>query len=82
MKDLGVVVDTHAHASPYWVEPVEVLLIQMDRNGVDKTTLTAIHGQTDAKYNQYIIECARRFPNRIAPVILVDPERPGIIGMS
>ena len=31
-----VVVDTHCHASPYWFEPIEVLLDEMNRNGVDK----------------------------------------------
>jgi L-fuconolactonase len=71
-----VIVDTHAHASPYWLEPVEVLLFQMNSNGVDKTTLVAIAGQTDEKYNRYVIECARRFPGRFSPVILVDTERP------
>ena len=70
-----VIVDAHAHASPYWYEPIEVLLFQMDRNGVDKTTLIAIAGQTDAKYNRYVVECARRFPGRFSPVILVDTER-------
>ena len=70
-----IIVDTHAHASPYWLEPVEVLLFQMNSNGVDKTTLVAINGQTDDKYNRYLIECARRFPGRFSPVILVDAER-------
>jgi L-fuconolactonase len=70
-----VIVDTHAHASPYWLEPIEVLLFQMNSNGVDKTTLVAIAGQTDEKYNRYVIECARRFPGRFSPVVLVDTER-------
>jgi L-fuconolactonase len=70
-----IIVDTHAHTSPYWLEPVEVLLFQMNSNGVDKTTLVAIDGQTDEKYNRYLIECVRRFPGRFSPVILVDAER-------
>ena len=70
-----IIVDTHAHASPYWLEPIEVLLFQMNSNGVDKTTLVAIDGQTDEKYNRYVIECARRFPGRFSPVIMVDTER-------
>jgi L-fuconolactonase len=70
-----VIVDTHAHASLYWCEPIEVLLFQMNRNGVDKTTLTAMNGLTDEKYNRYVIECARRFSGRIAPVLVVDTER-------
>ena len=31
-----VIVDTHCHVSPYWYEPVETLLHQMNSNGVDK----------------------------------------------
>ena len=67
-----VVVDTHVHASPYWFEPIEALLFQMNGNRVDKATLVQYRGQTD---NWYLIECARRFPGRFSPVVLVDTER-------
>lgn len=67
-----VIVDTHVHASPYWFEPIEVLLFQMNSNRVDKATLVQHHGQTD---NWYIIECSRRFPGRFSPVVQVDTER-------
>ena len=67
-----VIVDTHAHASPYWFEPIEVLLFQMSSNGVDKTTLVAMDGQLDEKHNRYLIECARRFPGRFSAVVVVD----------
>ncbi len=67
-----VIVDTHVHASPYWFEPVEVLLFQMNSNRVDKATLVQYRGQTD---NRYIIECTRRFPGRFLPVVIVDTER-------
>ena len=70
-----MIVDTHAHASPYWAEPIEVLLFQMNRNGLEKTTLVGMNGQTDEKYNRYVIECARRFPGRFSPVVVVDPQR-------
>ena len=62
-----MIVDTHAHASPCWFEPIEVLLFQMNSNGVDKTTLVAMDGQLDEKYNRYLVECARRFPGRFSP---------------
>ena len=39
-----VVVDTHCHASPYWFEPVEVLLDEMTRSGVDKAALIQFRG--------------------------------------
>ena len=69
------IVDAHAHASPYWLEPVEVLLYQMNSNGVEKATLVGLDGQTHDKYNRYLIECARRFPGRFSPVIVIDAER-------
>ena len=68
-----VVVDTHCHASPYWYEPVETLLDQMNRHGVAQATLIQIGGEYD---NSYLIECMRRFPGRFAVVGLVDPDRP------
>ena len=68
-----VVVDTHCHASPYWYEPIETLLDQMNRNSVDKATIIQIGGEYD---NSYIIECVRRFPGRFAAVGLLDTDRP------
>ncbi|MFC1966244.1 amidohydrolase family protein [Chloroflexota bacterium] len=67
-----VIIDTHVHASPYWYEPIEVLLFQMNSSKVNKATLVQYRGQTD---NWYIIECARRFPGRFSPIILIDTER-------
>jgi L-fuconolactonase len=52
-----LIIDTHCHTSPYWFEPVEILLAQMDRNGVEKATLVQFGGGFD---NSYLIECARR----------------------
>jgi L-fuconolactonase len=68
-----VVVDTHCHASPYWFEPVEILLDEMNGNGVDQAVLIQISGQYD---NSYLIECIRRFPGRFSVVALVDTDRP------
>jgi L-fuconolactonase len=45
-----VVVDTHCHASPYWYEPVETLLDQMNRHGVAQATLIQIGGEYDNAY--------------------------------
>lgn len=68
-----VVVDTHCHASPYWFEPIEVLLDEMTRNGVDKAALIQFRGVYD---NTYLIECMRRFPGRFSVVAIVDTDRP------
>ncbi len=67
-----VIVDTHIHTSPYWFEPVEAALFQMNSNRVDKATLVQIRGQFD---NRYIIECARRFPGRFCPIVIIDTDR-------
>jgi L-fuconolactonase len=66
-------VDTHCHALPHWFEPVEVLLHQMNANGVEKATLVQVRGQFD---NRYIMECVRRFPGRFSAVVIVDTDRP------
>jgi L-fuconolactonase len=52
---------------------VEVLLHQMDANGVEKATLVQVRGQFD---NRYLIECVRRFHPRFRAVVGVDTERP------
>ena len=68
-----VIVDTHCHASPYWFEPIETLVHQMERNGVDKAVLVQIKGAYD---NSYLMDCMRRFPERFSVVALVDIDRP------
>ena len=64
-----VIVDTHCHASPYWFEPIEVLLDEMIRNSVDKAALIQFRGVYD---NTYLIESMRRFPGRFSAVVIVD----------
>jgi L-fuconolactonase len=67
------IVDTHCHAAPGWYEPVESLLFQMDRNGVDHALLVQINGQTN---NEYQFECVGRYPDRLSSVVIVDTDRP------
>ncbi len=70
-----VIVDTHCHVSPYWYEPVETLLHQMNSNGVDKALLIQL-GQVRIFDNSYLIECTRRFPGRFSAVGVVDTNSP------
>ena len=63
------IVDSHAHATPSWFEPVESLVGQMDRHGVEHAVLVQINGQTD---NGYQREAVRRFPGRFASVVMVN----------
>jgi L-fuconolactonase len=67
------IIDTHCHAALGWYEPIEVLLSQMDRNGVELAALIQINGQSD---NSYQTECVRRYPDRLRSVVIVDTDRP------
>lgn len=64
-----MIIDAHCHASPLVFEPVEPLIFQMDRNGVEKAVLTQVLGQFDNSYQQ---ECVARYPGRLANVGAVD----------
>jgi L-fuconolactonase len=68
-----MIIDVHCHASPIWYEPVETLLFQMDRLGVERATLVQMLGQFDNGYQQ---ECIARYPNRLASIVGVDPSSP------
>ena len=67
------IVDSHCHAGINWFEPVELILHQMNLNGVEKAVLIQHGGNYD---NRYLIECVKRFPGRFAAVIAVDPTQP------
>lgn len=70
------IVDSHCHVSPVWYGPVEDLLFQMGRNGVEQAILIQIQHQFD---NSYQYECARRYPGRFAPVVVIDTARPDAV---
>ena len=71
-----MIVDSHCHAGVNWFEPVELVLFQMNANGVDKGVLIQHSGAYD---NTYLFECAARFPGRFAVVVLVDTSRPDAV---
>lgn len=66
------IVDAHCHVSESWYEPVESLLDQMERHGVAHAVLVQMQGQFA---NEYQFDCARRYPGRFSPVVLVDTAR-------
>ncbi|MFH1141830.1 MAG: amidohydrolase family protein, partial [Chloroflexota bacterium] len=68
-----LIVDSHCHAGTNWFEPVEMLVHQMDMNGVAKAVLIQHGGNHD---NRYLLECVRRFPERFVAVVGVDVARP------
>src|SRR5919202_3696972 len=67
------IVDSHTHVAQSWSEPIETLLFEMDRNGVDQAVLIQMGGQTE---NSYQAECVRRYPGRFASVGIVDTQHP------
>ncbi len=67
-----MIIDSHCHVGDIWYEPAETLLFQMDRCGVDQAVLIQILGQFDNRYQQ---SCAKRWPERFASVVAVDPAR-------
>jgi L-fuconolactonase len=62
----STIVDSHCHAALGWFEPVEALLEQMDRNGVEHAILIQMRGQTN---NDYLFECARHHPDRFSVIV-------------
>ena len=63
------IIDSHVHVASNWYEPVETLLYHMDANEVEHAVLVQQGGQFD---NSYLLECARRYPDRLYAVVLVD----------
>lgn len=68
-----MLIDSHAHVSPVWYEPVETLLDQMARHGVTRAVLMQMIGQVD---NRYQMECVHAYPGRFASVVWIDPAAP------
>ncbi|MCC6455792.1 MAG: amidohydrolase [Caldilineaceae bacterium] len=66
-------VDSHVHVANNWYEPVDTLLYHLDANGVDQAVLVQQGGQFN---NDYILECARSYSDRLYAVVLVDASHP------
>jgi predicted TIM-barrel fold metal-dependent hydrolase len=78
MSDRGqqramLIIDSHVHTGENWSEPVEVLLHQMDSNGVAHAVLVGHNGNYD---NTYLLDCVRRYQGRFKAVGLVDAQDP------
>jgi L-fuconolactonase len=69
------IVDAQCHVSTVWYEPVETLLGQMDRNGVEQAVLVQMLGQFDNGYQE---TCAGQHPERLASVVAVDAAEPDV----
>jgi L-fuconolactonase len=67
------VVDAHCHTAGHWYLPIESLLFEMERAGVDQAVLVQMMGEFDASYQRH---CVRRYPGRFANVVLVEWSQP------
>ena len=67
------IVDSQCHASPMWFEPIDSLLFQMDRHGVERAVLVQMLGQYD---NAYQLACVRSHPDRLCSVVGIDTTDP------
>ena len=67
-----VVVDSHCHASREWYEPIETLLFEMDRYGVEQAVLIQINGQYDTGgapvRDEQALTRALRFANGVGAI--------------
>lgn len=71
-----MIVDSQCHVAPLWYEPIETLLHQMDRYGVDQAVLVQMLGQYDNRYQE---ACVRAHPDRLLSVVGIDPTQPDAV---
>ena len=68
------VIDSHAHTSELWYEPVETLSAIMGNHYVDRAILIPYGGNYIE--DRYELACARQFPEKFAAVVQVDLKQP------
>ena len=71
-----MIIDTHCHAGLNWFEPLDVLLYQMEINGVSKAVLIQHRGVFD---NSYLISSANKYPKTFKICGIVNPNEPNPI---
>jgi L-fuconolactonase len=67
------IVDAQAYTSDVWYLPVESLLGEMSRAGVERAVLVQYEGEID---NDYQFDAVRRYPGRFANVVAIDYQKP------
>lgn len=65
------IIDSYTHAGHNWLEPIELLLYQMEVNSIDKAVLVQHRGTYD---NTYLFDCAQQHPGKFAVVVRVDTD--------
>jgi L-fuconolactonase len=61
------------HVSPIWYQPVESLIPELERAGVQQGVLCQMHGQYDNEYQFAVVD---RYPGKFASIVHVDASRP------
>ena len=69
-----LIIDSHVHVGENWAEPVEVVLHQMQANGVSHAVLIGHNGNY---HNDYLLDCISRYPDHFRAVGLVDAQDHG-----
>jgi L-fuconolactonase len=68
--------DVHTHVSQIWFQPVESLIPELNRAGVQHSVLCQFFGQYD---NEYEFEVARRYPGKFGIIVHVDATKPDAV---
>lgn len=72
-----MIIDSQCHVATTWYEPVETLLDQMDRHGIEKAVLVQMLGQFDNSYQQ---ACVQAHPDRLLNVVGIDTTQDDALG--
>lgn len=67
---MQLIVDSHCHVSSVWYEPIETLLAQMGRNGVQQAVPVQLLGAGKSGWpkSQELYGARQRFGAPVAPV--------------
>jgi predicted TIM-barrel fold metal-dependent hydrolase len=68
------IIDSHVHVGISKYRPVEELVVEMERNFIDKAVLVQFAENSD---NSYLVDCLNRYPTRFAAVGIVDVSAKG-----
>ena len=73
-----IIIDTHCHAGINWFEPIEILILQMEMNNVNKAILIQHAGVYD---NSYLVNSLHKYPGKFKACGMINPDDPKIIAV-
>ncbi len=72
-----MIIDIHAHINllnPFGEKEIESLLADMDRFGIEKRVVSAIHGGNIKKQNDCIVDLVKKHPDRLIGCAVINPK--------